>query len=53
MATIATRTKLAIVNIVSLVTAYTGTWGAVDNFYRIGVAAITVYLGVLAIQFKL
>ena len=53
MATIATRTKLAIVNIVSLVTDNTGTWGAVDNFYRISMAAITVYLGVLAIQFKL
>jgi hypothetical protein len=53
MATIATRPKLSIVDIVTLMTAYTGTWGAVDNLYRLGMAAITVYLGVLAIQFKL
>lgn len=53
MTTITTRSKLAIVDIVNLVTANTGTWRAVDNFHRLAMATITVHVGVLAIQFKL
>jgi hypothetical protein len=53
MATLTTRPKLAVVNIVSLVTGKTGTWRTVDNLDRLSVTAITVYVFVLAIQFKL
>lgn len=53
MATITTRPKLAIVNIINVVTDSTGARLTVDNFHRLSMATITVHVFVLAIQFKL
>lgn len=53
MATIATRSKLAIVNIVNVMTSGTGARLTVDNFYRLRMTTVTMHLGMFAIQFKL
>jgi hypothetical protein len=53
MATIATCSKLAIMHIINAMTANTGAWRTVDFFHRLGMATVTMHVGMLAIQFKL